>query len=94
MTETSENPRSGAIHFSKADIVYPNGVVGMKNLDLEIQPGEFVVVVGSSGAGKSTLLRAINGLNKLTSGRVEVNGEQVPNRFQPRAAPVRKNRSA
>ncbi|AKS41044.1 phosphonate ABC transporter ATP-binding protein [Wenzhouxiangella marina] len=73
MTETQ-----GSIRFSKANIVYPNGVVGMKDLDLEIKPGEFVVVVGSSGAGKSTLLRAVNGLNKLTSGRVEVNGRQVP----------------
>jgi phosphonate transport system ATP-binding protein len=70
--------KKGSIRFSKANIVYPNGVVGMKDLDLEIKPGEFVVVVGSSGAGKSTLLRAVNGLNRLTSGAVEVDGVQVP----------------
>lgn len=69
---------SGAIRFTDANIVYPNGTVGMKDLNLEIKPGEFVVVVGSSGAGKSTLLRAVNGLNRLTSGKVEVDGQAVP----------------
>jgi len=78
MSENSNASRAGAIRFSNAGIVYPNGVVGMKNLDLEIKPGEFVVVVGSSGAGKSTLLRAINGLNSLTSGKIEVDGQPVP----------------
>ncbi|NDY96035.1 phosphonate ABC transporter ATP-binding protein [Wenzhouxiangella limi] len=72
------NSNQGSIRFSDANIVYPNGTVGMKDLNLEIKPGEFVVIVGSSGAGKSTLLRAINGLNKMTSGTVEVDGEAVP----------------
>jgi len=67
----------GRIRFSGAGVTYPNGTVGMKNLDLEIEPGEFIVIVGSSGAGKSTLLRAINGLNTLTSGTVEVDGRAV-----------------
>ncbi|MDT8439149.1 MAG: phosphonate ABC transporter ATP-binding protein [Wenzhouxiangellaceae bacterium] len=67
----------GSIRFENAGIVYPNGVVGMKDLNLEIKPGEFVVIVGSSGAGKSTLLRAVNGLNALTSGRVSVDGQPV-----------------
>ncbi len=70
--------KKGSIRFSDANIVYPNGAVGMKDLNLEIRPGEFVVVVGSSGAGKSTLLRAVNGLNRLTSGTVEVDGVPVP----------------
>ena len=70
--------QGGAIRFENAGIVYPNGVVGMKDLNLEIQPGEFVVIVGSSGAGKSTLLRAVNGLNPLTSGSVSVDGNEVP----------------
>ncbi len=68
------------IRFDGAGIVYPNCVVGMRELDLRIQPGEFVVVVGSSGAGKSTLLRAVNGLQPLTTGRVEVEGAAVPRR--------------
>jgi phosphonate transport system ATP-binding protein len=74
----NNNSDQGSIRFADANIVYPNGTVGMKDLNLEIQPGEFVVIVGSSGAGKSTLLRAINGLNKMTSGTVEVDGQVVP----------------
>ncbi|MEM1080474.1 MAG: phosphonate ABC transporter ATP-binding protein [Pseudomonadota bacterium] len=70
--------QGGSIRFEQANIVYPNGVVGMKDLDLEIKAGEFVVIVGSSGAGKSTLLRAVNGLNRLTSGQVVVDGQAMP----------------
>ncbi|WP_376696255.1 phosphonate ABC transporter ATP-binding protein [Wenzhouxiangella sp. EGI_FJ10305] len=70
----------GRIRFIDAGVTYPGGTVGMKDINLEIEPGEFVVIVGSSGAGKSTLLRAINGLNRLTSGSVEVDGEKVSQR--------------
>ncbi|NND74481.1 MAG: phosphonate ABC transporter ATP-binding protein [Ilumatobacter sp.] len=65
------------IRFEQACVTYPNGVVGMKDLDLTIDDGEFVVIVGLSGAGKSTLIRAINGLVPLTSGRLDVNGRDV-----------------
>lgn len=67
-----------AIRFEAASVVYPNGAVGLAGVDLSIEPGQFVVVVGSSGAGKSTLLRAVNGLTPLTSGSVEVQGQAVP----------------
>jgi len=66
------------IKFQKASITYGGGVHAMKDLDLEIGDGEFVVVVGLSGAGKSTLIRAINGLVPLTSGSLEVDGRNVP----------------
>jgi phosphonate transport system ATP-binding protein len=65
------------IRFEQASVTYPNGVAALKNLDLQIDDGEFVVIVGLSGAGKSTLIRAINGLVPLTSGRLDVNGRQV-----------------
>ena len=65
------------IRFQNASVTYPGGVVAMRDLDLQIDDGEFVVIVGLSGAGKSTLIRAINGLVPLTSGSLEVNGRQV-----------------
>lgn len=65
------------IRFSNASVTYGGGVHAMKNLDLEIADGEFVVIVGLSGAGKSTLIRAINRLVPLTSGSLEVNERQV-----------------
>ena len=47
------------------------------SLDLTIEDGEFAVFVGPSGCGKSTLLRMIAGLEDLTSGRIEIDGEDV-----------------
>ncbi|NED98107.1 phosphonate ABC transporter ATP-binding protein [Phytoactinopolyspora alkaliphila] len=65
------------IRFSNVSVTYPGGVHALRDIDLEIQDGSFVVVVGLSGAGKSTLVRAINGLVPLTSGSLEVNGRHV-----------------
>ena len=65
------------IRFQQASVTYGGGVHALKNIDLEIADGEFVVVVGLSGAGKSTLVRAINGLVPLTSGHLDVNGVDV-----------------
>ena len=47
------------------------------DLDLEIAPGEFLVLVGPSGCGKSTLLRMIAGLEDVTSGQIAIDGEVV-----------------
>jgi len=49
----------------------------LKNIDLEVDEGEFVVFVGPSGCGKSTLLRVIAGLEDATSGTVEIDSEVV-----------------
>jgi phosphonate transport system ATP-binding protein len=65
------------IRFQRASVTYGGGVHALKDVDLEIGNGEFVVVVGLSGAGKSTLVRAVNGLVPLTSGNLEVNGINV-----------------
>jgi ABC-type sugar transport system ATPase subunit len=49
----------------------------LHGINLDIKHGEFVVLVGSSGCGKSTLLRLIAGLDEITSGSMEIAGEQV-----------------
>lgn len=49
----------------------------LKNINLSIEDGDFVSVIGSNGAGKSTLLNAIFGLVKISSGRIYLNGEDI-----------------
>ena len=49
----------------------------LRGIDLEVAPGEVVVIVGASGSGKSTLLRCINHLEKIDAGRLWVDGELV-----------------
>jgi len=56
---------------------YPNGTDALKDLDLRLDPGEFVFIVGSSGAGKSTLNRLLIREELPTSGRVVVDGQDV-----------------
>lgn len=57
--------------------VYDNGTVGLKNINLDIKKGEFVVVVGLSGAGKSTLLRSINRLQDISEGDILIDGNSI-----------------
>ena len=48
------------IEFKNVYKTYPNGFTALKNINLQIQQGEFVAIIGLSGAGKSTILRCIN----------------------------------
>ena len=54
-----------------------SGQVVLDHLDLEVQKGEVVALIGSSGAGKSTFLRSLNYLEAPDSGSIEINGEKV-----------------
>lgn len=65
------------IEFKAVSKVYPNGVKALNNINLTIDKGEFLVIIGLSGAGKSTLLRLINQLIPVTSGQVIVDGVRM-----------------
>jgi phosphonate transport system ATP-binding protein len=65
------------IEFKEVSLVYPNGTQGLKNVNVKINEGEFVVIVGLSGAGKSTLIRSINRLVTPTSGELLVDNEDI-----------------
>src|SRR5665648_229179 len=56
---------------------YPDGFEAVKEMDLEIADGEFVILVGPSGCGKSTALRMIAGLEDITEGVLRIGGEVV-----------------
>lgn len=49
----------------------------LKNIDLEIKKGEFVVILGKSGSGKSTLLHIMGGIDKATRGSISINGKEL-----------------
>jgi multiple sugar transport system ATP-binding protein len=56
---------------------YPDGFEAVKDLNLEIADGEFVILVGPSGCGKSTALRMVAGLEDITGGELRIGGEVV-----------------
>jgi osmoprotectant transport system ATP-binding protein len=56
---------------------YPGGTVAVQELDLDVSRGELVTLVGPSGCGKSTTLKMINRLIEPTTGRIELDGEDV-----------------
>lgn len=61
--------------YGKSDIIH--------GVDLEIQAGEFIVILGPSGCGKSTLLRMIAGLEEITAGEIAIS-DKVVNKLEPR----------
>jgi multiple sugar transport system ATP-binding protein len=60
--------------------VFPDGQEAVKDMDLEIGDGEFMILVGPSGCGKSTALRMIAGLEDITEGELKIGGEVVNDR--------------
>ena len=65
------------IEFQHVSKTYPNGVKGLKDVNLTIDQGEFVAIIGLSGAGKSTLIRTINRMIDVTEGTLTVDGVDV-----------------
>jgi cell division transport system ATP-binding protein len=65
------------IKFSGVSKLFPNGVVGLRNVSFHIPKGEFVFLTGHSGAGKSTVLAMLYAEQKPTSGQVRVSGYHV-----------------
>jgi multiple sugar transport system ATP-binding protein len=62
---------------------YPDGFEAVRNMDLDINDGEFMILVGPSGSGKSTALRMIAGLEDISDGEIRI-GDTVVNQLAPK----------
>jgi multiple sugar transport system ATP-binding protein len=72
-----------AVTFDRVSKVYPDGTRAVSDLEIEIEDGEFMVLVGPSGCGKTTALRMVAGLEDISEGVVRI-GERVVNNVAPK----------
>ncbi len=73
----------GAIQINSVGKIYPNGTRALEDVNIEINDGEFVVLVGPSGCGKTTLLRMVAGLEDITEGEISI-GNNIVNEVAPK----------
>ena len=73
-----------SITLDQVDKVYDNGFHAVHELSIDVQDGEFLVLVGPSGCGKSTALRMIAGLESITGGDMRI-GDRVVNDLDPKS---------
>ncbi len=70
-----------SIIVDKVNYVYSQGtayeIQALKNINLKIEDGEFIGIIGHTGSGKSTLIQHLNGLTKATSGAIYYNGADI-----------------
>ncbi len=74
-------PEATGIRLEQVSKRFRGGVLAVDRVDLDVRPGEFVVLVGPSGCGKSTLLRMIAGLEAVSGGRIWLGDQDVTSRL-------------
>jgi cell division transport system ATP-binding protein len=67
------------IQYKNVTKIYYPDIIGVKNVNLRIEPGEFISIVGKSGTGKTTLVKLLIAEEKMTSGQINVGGWDITN---------------
>jgi len=94
MTVSNATAPRGGIRLRGVSKVYGSGetlVQALTEIDLEVEPGELVVVLGPSGSGKTTMLNIIGGIEAATSGDINVAGVDIGDRKPPDLAEFRRS---
>ncbi|MBL4953024.1 ABC transporter ATP-binding protein [Neobacillus sp. YIM B02564] len=61
-------------------VTFYGGIQALKGIDVSVEKGEIVTLIGSNGAGKSTTLKSISGLTKVKTGNIMYNGTEITNK--------------
>lgn len=68
--------KNNILRIKNVSKTFENGFTALKNINIDVKVGEFLVVIGLSGSGKSTLLRCVNNLVEPTSGEIDFGGKK------------------
>ena len=90
MSDSPSDQQGTRVEFRNLSKVFNKNTVALDNVNLTIEPGEIVGIIGYSGAGKSTLVRMINGLDTPTSGEVVLDDTNIVNIPEPELRKIRR----
>ncbi|MBW6432209.1 ABC transporter ATP-binding protein [Actinoplanes hulinensis] len=83
---------SPVIELAEVTRSYPGGVHALRSVDLSVDQGELIAIVGPSGSGKSTMLNVIGTLDRPTTGTVRIDGHDVARLSDRQLSALRANR--
>src|SRR3989339_1055323 len=78
---------SPVITFKNVHKIYPPDIVGVRGINLHVEPGEFISIVGQSGTGKSTLAKLLFAEERPSKGQIVIGGWDISN-IRPREVPL------